>query len=155
LEAEVEEGSAMAVWLWLLIAGALFVVEMITADLLFASLAISAGAAMVTAWAGGSFVAQGISFAVSALLTIFVLRPIALREIAKRSPQTATNTQALIGAEATTTTAVSKKSGEIQLRGEIWSARTTGASIPEGHSVIVDSIDGATAIVSDNSTPSA
>jgi membrane protein implicated in regulation of membrane protease activity len=33
----------MAVWLWLLAAGALFVVEMITADLLFASLAISAG----------------------------------------------------------------------------------------------------------------
>jgi membrane protein implicated in regulation of membrane protease activity len=144
----------MAVWLWLLIAGGLFVVEMITADLLFASLAISAGAAMVTAWAGGGFVAQGISFAVSALLTIFVLRPIALREIAKRSPQTATNTTALLGVEATTTTAVSKTSGEVRLRGEIWSARTTGGTIPEGRLVIVDSIDGATAIVSEPPTPS-
>jgi len=145
----------MAVWLWLLIAGGLFVVEMITADLLFASLAISAGAAMVTAWAGGGFVAQGISFAVSALLTIFVLRPIALREIAKRSPQTATNTSALIGQEATTLTPITKTAGEVRLRGEIWSARTTGASIAEGHQVIVDSIDGATAIVSEHSTPSA
>jgi membrane protein implicated in regulation of membrane protease activity len=144
----------MAVWLWLLAAGALFVVEMITADLLFASLAISAGAAMVTAWAGGGFLAQGISFAVSALLTIFVIRPIALREIAKRSPTTATNTSALLGREATTTTEVSAQSGEIRLRGEIWSARTRGATIPVNHQVIVDSIDGATAIVSEHSPTS-
>jgi membrane protein implicated in regulation of membrane protease activity len=143
----------MAVWLWLLIAGGLFVVEMITADLLFASLAISAGAAMVTAWVGGGFLAQGISFAISALLTIFVLRPIALREIAKRSPTTATNTSALLGSTATTTTEVSKTAGEIKLRGEIWSARSTGASIPVGTTVTVHSIDGATAIVSPESAP--
>jgi membrane protein implicated in regulation of membrane protease activity len=143
----------MAVWLWLLAAGGLFVAEMITANLLFASLAISAGAAMVTAWAGGGFLAQGVSFAVSALITIFVLRPIALREIQKRSPQTATNTDALLGATGTSTTEVSKHSGEIRLRGEIWSARTQGGAIPEGHSVVVDSIDGATAIVSLDPTP--
>jgi len=138
----------MAVWLWLLVAGGLFVVEMITADLLFASLAISAGAAMVTAWAGGGFLAQGVAFAISALLTIFVLRPIALREIAKRSPKTATNTVALLGASGKTTTAVTQDSGEIRLRGEIWSARTRGEEIPIDHPIIVDSIDGATAIVS-------
>jgi membrane protein implicated in regulation of membrane protease activity len=143
----------MAVWFWLLAAGGLFVVEMITADLLFASLAISAAAAMITAWAGGGFVAQGVSFAISALITIFVLRPIALREIAKRSPQTATNTDALLGATGTTTTEVSQHSGQIRLRGEIWSARTTGADIPEGRPVVIDSIDGATAIVSPDPTP--
>jgi membrane protein implicated in regulation of membrane protease activity len=121
---------------------------MITADLLFASLAISAGAAMVTAWAGGGFLAQGVAFAISALVTIFVLRPIALREIAKRSPRTETNTVALLGVSAKTTTAVTQDSGEIRLRGEIWSARTLGTEIPIDHAVIVDSIDGATAIVS-------
>ena len=143
----------MAVWLWLVIAGGLFVVELMTADLLFASLALSAAAAMITALAGGGAVAQAISFAVSALVTIFLLRPIALKEIQKRSPQSATNTDALLGATGVSTTEVSRHAGEIRLRGEIWSARTTGATIPEGNSVLVDSIDGATAIISLDPTP--
>jgi membrane protein implicated in regulation of membrane protease activity len=137
----------MAVWLWLLAVGALFVVEMITANLLFASLAISAAAAMVTAWAGGGFVAQGTAFAISALITIFLLRPIALRQIALRSPATATNTDALIGASAKTTTTVTADSGQIRLRGEIWSARSDGAEIIENQNVTVVAIDGAVAVV--------
>jgi hypothetical protein len=71
----------MAVWVWLLVAGGLFVVETLTANLLFASLAISAATAMLTAWVGGGFLAQGVAFAVSAILTLAVLRPVALREI--------------------------------------------------------------------------
>lgn len=143
----------MAVWLWLLAAGALFVVEMVTADLLFASLAVSATAAMLTAWGGGGFLAQGIAFAVSAVITVFILRPIALREMAKRSPKTATNTEALLGAAAKTLARVTSDSGEVKLRGEVWSARCEAGSIPAGQVVTVSRIDGAIAIVSRNNQP--
>lgn len=143
----------MAVWLWLLAAGALFVVEMVTADLLFASLAVSATAAMLTAWGGGGFLAQGIAFAVSAVITVFILRPIALREMAKRSPKTATNTEALLGAAAKTLARVTTDSGEVKLRGEVWSARCEAGSIPAGQVVTVSRIDGAIAIVSRNNQP--
>ena len=137
----------MAVWLWLLVAGALFVVEMVTANLLFASLAVSAAAAMITAWAGGGFLAQGIAFAVSAIVTVFILRPIALREFAKRSPKTATNTEALIGTTATTLSATSDDDGQVKLAGEVWSARSVSGTIPAQTKVTVESIDGAIAKV--------
>jgi len=137
----------MAVWLWLLAAGVLFVVETITANLLFASLAVSAAAAMVTAWAGGGFLAQGIAFAVSAVLSLAVLRPIALREIAKRTPKNATNTEALLGVTALTRSEITEYSGEIDLRGEVWSARSVTGTIPAQHRVTVSKIDGAIAVV--------
>jgi membrane protein implicated in regulation of membrane protease activity len=137
----------MAIWVWLLGAGVLAIVETMTANLLFASLAVSAAAAMVTAWAGGGFLAQGVAFAISSIVTLAVLRPLALREIARRTPHTATNTDALIGASAKTRSAVTEDSGEIDLRGEVWSAKSTGGTIAKGHRVTVSSIDGATAIV--------
>jgi membrane protein implicated in regulation of membrane protease activity len=141
----------MAALLWLLATGALFVVEMITANLLFASLALSAGAAMVTAWAGGDFLAQGLAFSISAGITIFLIRPIALREIAKRSPKTATNTDALIGVSAKTLMETTEESGQVRLKGEVWSARSQSGSIPAGQSVTVLAIDGAEAIVATTS----
>jgi len=144
----------MAVWLWLLAAGALFVVETITANLLFASLAVSAAAAMMTAWAGGGFLAQGIAFAVSAVLSLAVLRPIALREIAKRTPKNATNTEALLGVTALTRSEITEYSGEIDLRGEVWSARSVTGTIPAQHRVTVSKIDGAIAVVESAPSPS-
>ena len=140
----------MAVWLWLLAAGVLFVVEMATANLLFASLAVSAAAAMVTAWAGGGFLAQGIAFAVSAVITVFILRPIALREFAKRSPKTATNTEALLGSVATTLSTVTDEDGQVKLAGEVWSARSVSGTIPAKKRVRVRSIEGAIARVSED-----
>lgn len=137
----------MAALLWLLATGALFVVEMITANLLFASLAVSAGAAMVTAWAGGNFLAQGLAFGVSAGVTILVLRPIALREIAKRSPKTATNTDALIGAGAKTLVDTTEETGQVHLQGEVWSAKSQSGEIPADSHVTVVAIEGAKAIV--------
>ena len=137
----------MEVWVWLVAAGTLAIIETMTANLLFASLAIAAGSALVTAIAGGGFLAQGIAFAVSSVITLALLRPLALREIQRRTPQANTNTDALIGASATTRTVVSRDTGEIDLRGEVWSARTSEGIIPQGHRVIVSTIDGATAIV--------
>jgi membrane protein implicated in regulation of membrane protease activity len=137
----------MAAWLWLIATGALFVVEMMTANLLFASLAFSAAAAMVTAWAGGGFLAQGIAFTVSAGVTLLLLRPLALREIAKRSPRTATNTDALIGVVAKTVVDTNEEAGQVRLKGEIWSARSQSGLIPAGTQVTVVEIDGAEAVV--------
>jgi membrane protein implicated in regulation of membrane protease activity len=144
----------MAVWFWLLAAGVLFVVETITANLLFASLAFSAATAMVTAWAGGGFLAQGIAFAVSAVFSLAILRPLALREISKRTPKNATNTEALLGVSALTRLEITEYSGEIDLRGEVWSARSLTGTIPAQHRVIVSKIDGAIAIVESAPSPS-
>ncbi len=43
---------------------------------------------------------------------------------------------------------VNPAGGRVKLAGETWSARTLGDDIEPGEEVVVDSIDGATAIVS-------
>lgn len=137
----------MAPWIWLAVAGLLLVAEMLTLDLLFASLALAALAAGITNAAGGSMVLQGIMFGVFAVISLIFLRPIALRHLKRQTANDATNIDALIGSSALTTTQVDQQGGQIKLSGEIWSAHTESGLITSGERVIVVAIDGATARV--------
>jgi membrane protein implicated in regulation of membrane protease activity len=132
---------------WFIAAGALLVVELFTADLLFASLAISALAAAGVSAMGFDFIWQGLAFGLTALLSLALLRPIALKHLKKSTPEMATGIDALIGVEAIAITDVDKYKGQVKLSGEVWSAKSNGATIPEGRTVKVVKIDGATAIV--------
>jgi membrane protein implicated in regulation of membrane protease activity len=137
----------VAVWIWFTVAGLLLIAEMLTVDLLFASLALAALAAGITNAAGGSQVVQGVVFAVFAILSLISLRPIALRHLKKQVPGAATNVDALIGARAVATTRVDQGTGQIKLNGEIWSAHADSGVIESGETVVVTAIDGATARV--------
>ena len=101
---------------------------------------------------GADFLAQGIAFTVSAIVTVFLLRPLALREMAKRTRKTATNTEALLGLRAKTLSAVDADGGQITLQGEVWSARSSSGTIRAGQHVTVDTIHGAIAVVSPHNT---
>ncbi len=132
---------------WFIAAGVLLLVELFTADLLFASLAISALAAAGVSFLGGDFIWQGLVFGLTALLSLALLRPIALKHLKKTSPDQATGMDALIGQEAIALTEIDQHQGQVKLSGEVWSARSTGKKLIEGQSVKVTKIDGATAIV--------
>ena len=133
--------------MWLTAAALLLVVEMLTVDLLFASLALAAVAASVAAGLGLGGVSQGIIFGVFAAVSLFLLRPIALRHLRKRPANFATNIEALVGADAFTTSEVTERSGQIKLNGEIWTARTQSGVINKDEKVFVWAIEGATAVV--------
>lgn len=137
----------MAPWMWFVIAGLLLVAEMLTVHLLFASLAIAALAAALTGFLGGSLALQGVAFALFAVLSLGLIRPIALRHLKKQVPSDATNVDALVGQRAHTTSRVDQRGGQIKLSGEIWSARTDLEPIAAGKDVIVEAIEGATARV--------
>ncbi len=122
-------------------------VELLTADLLFASLAVSALAATGAAALGADIVVQGIVFAVAAAISLLLLRPIALKHMRKQEPKGATNTDALLGAEALSMTEVNENGGQVKLSGEIWSAKTESGVIAPQKKVLVTAIRGATAIV--------
>lgn len=132
---------------WFAVAGLLLIAEMLTVDLLFASLALAALAAGVTNVAGGSQILQGLTFGLFAILSLFSLRPIALRHLKKQPQNGSSNVDALIGARAVATTIVDQNSGQVKLSGEIWSARTDSGLIENGESVVVLAIEGATARV--------
>ena len=137
----------MQLWMWLGAAGALLVAEMLTVDLLFASLAFSAFMAAIANGLGFEMAAQGLVFGLAAGVSLFVLRPIALKHLKKRSADFATNVDALIGAPAVALTEVTVHNGQVKLSGEIWSARSQGALISKDSILEVVAIEGATAIV--------
>lgn len=137
----------MVAWMWLIAAGVLIGVEILTADLLFASLAISALAAAGASALGADGIGQAIAFAVTATITIGMLRPIALRHLRKPAQDSATGIDALIGAEALTMSVINEEGGQIKLSGEVWTAQTEFGEIPAHTKVRVLRISGATAII--------
>lgn len=137
----------MHAWVWLLAAGILMGVEIMTADLLFASLAIAAVAAAGTAVFTDNGLIQGAVFAFFAIVSLAFLRPIALRNLRRQTKEQATNIDALIGGDALVMESVNERSGQVKIRGEVWSAKSTGEVLNIDEIVEVVSIDGATAIV--------
>jgi membrane protein implicated in regulation of membrane protease activity len=134
-------------WMWIIAAGVLLGIEIMTADLLFASLAISALAAGLAGGLGANMIVQVVVFAITAAITIGMLRPIALRHLNKQPPDSATNIDALVGASALTLEKVDSIAGTVKLSGETWSARTDQGEVPANTKVSVVRIDGAIAIV--------
>ena len=137
----------MPIWVWLVAGGGFLVVEMLTVDLLFASLAFSAFMGAAAHALGFNMAIQGFIFGAAAIISLFLLRPIALRHLKKSTPNLATNVDALIGAPALTTTPVTEQSGQVKLNGEIWSARSKMGEIPSASKVEVVSVEGATVVV--------
>ena len=137
----------MQMWMWFAAAGVLLVVEMLTVDLLFASLAFSALLAAGANGLGYGVAIQGVVFGVGAIGSLMFLRPIALRHLKKKPADHATNVEALIGAPALTLSVITENDGLIKLSGETWSARSNKGEIENGARVEVVAIEGATAVV--------
>jgi membrane protein implicated in regulation of membrane protease activity len=137
----------MQLWMWFAAAGVLLIVEILTVDLLFASLAFSALLAAGANALGYGVAIQGVVFGVGAVTSLMFLRPIALRHLKKKPADHATNVEALIGAPALTLSAITENEGLVKLSGETWSARTNKGEIESGARVEVVAIEGATAVV--------
>ena len=137
----------MQLWMWFAAAGVLLIVEILTVDLLFASLAFSALLAAGANALGYGVAIQGVVFGVGAVSSLMFLRPIALRHLKKKPADHATNVEALIGAPAVTLSAVTELEGLVKLSGETWSARSNKGEIESGARVEVVAIEGATAVV--------
>ena len=137
----------MQIWMWFAAAGVLLIVEILTVDLLFASLAFSALLAAGANGLGYGVAIQGVVFGVGAVGSLMFLRPVALRHLKKKPADHATNVEALIGAPALTLSPVNENEGLVKLSGETWSARSNKGEIESGARVEVVAIEGATAVV--------
>ena len=142
----------MHYWVWLALAGAFIVLEILTLSLIFFSFAVAAllGAIGAAMWVGSSL--QWIVFAVAAVLSLAVVRPIVRKYLFRKSSGGTTGVDALLNQGAVTLTEVSRTAGTIRLRNETWTARSDAESIPKHTDVSVVRIDGAIAIVVPTST---
>ncbi|MHC0428882.1 NfeD family protein [Streptomyces sp. O3] len=135
-------------FVWLLAAAALGAAEFLTLTLVFGLLAGAALVAAVVAGVGVGLLGQLVALGLTAAAGLIVVRPIALRHMA-RPPLAREGSDALIGKRAEVTQEVTATHGLIKLSGEDWSARALDEShvIPVGALVDVMEIEGATAIV--------
>lgn len=137
--------------LWLIAALAAVGIELFTADLTFALIAVGAGAGAIAAIVGAPLWAQVVIAVGVAVAGIAFVRPIALRHLRRQTALTRTGVDALPGTRAQALSTVTTRDGRISLKGEVWSARldpdVTSEPVPEGSDVLVTRIDGATALV--------
>jgi membrane protein implicated in regulation of membrane protease activity len=134
--------------LWVVLAAALAIGEVMTLGFLLGLLALAAVAAGAVAAVGGGLVLQLLVFIVASIASLALIRPVAKRHL--RTPASIrTGTAALVGAKALVTERVDDLGGQVKIGGEVWSARAylDGQVIEPGARVEVAKIEGATALV--------
>ncbi|MEU4311800.1 MULTISPECIES: NfeD family protein [unclassified Nocardia] len=139
----------MAAIVWLVAGVALAATEVFVGEL---TLLMLGSAALLTAGvsflAGTPVVVDAVVFAVTAVVLMLGVRPVLLRRFGT-PPPTLTNVDALTGKTALVLEPVGEHDGRVKLGGEVWSARALDPAeeYPEGTTVYVMKIDGATAVV--------
>lgn len=137
----------MQTWIWIAAGGALIAFELATTNLVLASLGVSALAAGAASWLGADSLVQAILFAIVAVVTLGVVRPMAMRNLTRRSPGLTTNVDRLLQADGIALTEVTERTGTVKLGGEVWTARSRTGSIAVDAHVRVIAIEGAIAVV--------
>jgi membrane protein implicated in regulation of membrane protease activity len=141
----------VSVVIWVIVAVALAVGEVLTPGLFFLGpLALAAGAAALAAILGAGTIGTLLVFIVCSVASLLVLRPIARRHV--RLPALSrTGTDALVGRKGVVTRKVDRHGGRVRIGGEEWSARSylDDQVFDEGRTVDIIQIDGATALVAE------
>ncbi len=137
----------MTTIIWLVIAAALLVIEIITLGLTTIWFAGGAVLAAAVAAFGGNWISQTLVFAIVSFLLLIFTRPFAKKHLMR---QEKTNAEGLIGQKAVVVHTINNimSEGMVKINGMEWTARSKNdETIDEGTEVIVDSISGVKLIV--------
>jgi membrane protein implicated in regulation of membrane protease activity len=152
-------GDVLTSWawvFWLALILVFLVIEVLSLSFVFLMLAVGSLGGLVAGLLGAPWWVEFIVAAVLSLILLFLVRPPLLRLTHRGADPARSNIDALLGTAGTVVIAFQDGRGQVKLaNGETWTARLphhqTNALV-EGDRVQVDSIDGATAIVSPVST---
>ena len=134
---------------WLIASGVFFVAEMITVGFLIFWLGIGALLAMITSFFTNNLIIQTSVFVISSGLLIFFTKPLIDKYI-NTQKTVATNAFSIIGKTGIVIEDIdlSKGTGQINIEGDIWSAKCDDFDIiKKGTDIEVLSIDGVKALV--------
>jgi len=140
-----ERRDSMYEWLGIILV--LVIAEVLTTNLVFASFAIGAACAAITAALTDSLLMQVISFGIMSVVSLAAVRPVLIKRLYHNSGAHVSGLNGLIGQVAVASSQINTAAGEILINGDTWTARTTGISIPIKSQVVIVSINGAIAIV--------
>ena len=128
---------------WMYIAVLFFIIEVFTPGFIVACLGLGSVVAAITAYMGYNIDAQFISFSVSTLISLFLIRPLLYKK-GEKQDKIKTNTEALIGRVGSVSETIdnSSKSGRVLIDGDQWKALSHNNKIIElNDQVEVISID--------------
>lgn len=153
-------GDVITSWawvFWLALILVFLVIEVLSLSFVFLMLAVGSLAGLIAGLFGVAWYWEFVIAAVVSLLLLFLVRPPLLRLTHRGADPARSNIDALLGTSGTVVIAFSEGRGQVKLaNGETWTARLprhqTDALL-EGDRVQVDSIDGATAVVSPQPAP--
>ena len=113
------------VWLiWILISVICLIIELGSGDLFVLCFAIGGLAASLTAAVGLGLVPQLIAMALCALLSIYFVRPVALRYLHRNDENKVSNADAILGKTGQVTQAIEKGGyGRVSAGGNDWKAK--------------------------------
>lgn len=126
------------IWLaWLLVSLLCLVLELTNGDFFIICFAIGGTAATILSAFCDSFTAQVILFAVVSALSIFFIRPFALKYLHKNKEQRVSNADAIIGRIGRITERIEPNEyGRVKIDGDYWKAQANNnTAIEEGTQV--------------------
>lgn len=142
--------STYAWVIWLALILIFVIVEVMSLEFTFLMLAIGSLGGLVSGLVGVPWWGQVIVAGVLAIILLFLVRPALLRALRRGGDPTPSNVDALLGLTGTIVNDVHGRSNHVKLaNGETWTARRgDGRELVEGDRVVVQAIEGATAVVS-------
>ena len=122
---------------WAIVAAICLILELSSGDFFIICFSVGALAAVVGALCGLNFYWQAALFVLFSLLTIYTVRPFALRWLHKNEPGRKSNAEALIDRIGRVTEDIKADgSGYVQLDGDLWRAVSAdGSQIAAGQNV--------------------
>ncbi len=145
-------------WFWLIMAGALVVVEILTLALFAAFIAVAAVGAALAALLGFNLLVQAIVLLVLGVGGIGVVRPFLMQALSqRRGPVLRSGAENMIGQQALLTDPIVDMGhpGHVKIAGELWPAVTAdGSAVPANTAVVVTALKSATLIVQPRSSTS-
>ena len=122
---------------WAVVSIVCLILELSSGDFFIICFSIGAVFAIIAAVIGLNIYWQLFIFAIFSLLSIFFVRPIALRWLHKNEPNRASNADALIGRTGKVIEAINvTEPGYVQIDGDLWKA-VSDDTIEEGETVRV------------------
>ncbi len=125
--------------LWAIVAVVCLILELTAGDFFILCFSIGAVFAALTDMIGGGIYLQLLAFAIFTLVSLFLVRPVALRYFHRHDGGRVSNADALLGRQGRVVEAIpSGYYGRVQIDGDIWKACSDELhEIPEGTTVVV------------------
>ena len=127
---------------WLIAAGILFIIEIMTVGFLVFWFAIGALITMIFSIFISNIFAQTVVFIISSCILLFATKPL-VNKITKNDKNVSTNIYRIIDKQGIVVEDIDSEfeKGKVKINGELWTA-TSNTLIPKGTTVVVKEVDG-------------